>query len=281
MHTNAHRCTWRVAAVVLAVVCLAQGQSIRRSGYVTDQAEVIDAESEDTIVSTLDELRRRTGWDSAVVTVNKAASIETLADDLFRSWNQGELGFILIISIQDRKWHLATCDQLQATLNASYRDSLAERCLKPNFRAGNYAAGIIAAVRDLSEHIPSDGRSGSTGAVSAPYDPSRGSSRSWSSPGACTGIGCIVAFLLAIATLGAVRRLAFGSWGGGYWSRPYGGGGWYGGWSSPWGCRRGWRGYRSSGWSFGRSSWGSSFRSSSGGGGRRSTYSGGGGGGSW
>ncbi|GEM_PF-5722103 len=293
MRTDAHKLggvSWRAVTVLVLLVGLAQAQSIRRTGYVTDEAGVIDPASEDTITAMLAQLREQTQFDNAIVTVNSTSgSIESLADQLFTAWNQGELGFILIVSVQDRKWWIATSDLLQSTINASYRSSLEERCLKPNFRAGNYSAGLIAAVGDLSGRLPSRGGSSTTYSPSTGGAPGR-SLGSWGSPGLCTGIGCVVAFLFLIGILNSARRWTPGGWGGGgYTSRPYGGGGWGGGWGRSYGPRRswgsGWSGSSSSGWSSGRSSWGSSggssSRSSSSGGAKRSTYSGGGGGGSW
>lgn len=279
MHTDAHR--WRAAALVLLLAGVACAQSVRRNGFVSDDAGVLDSASEDQITSILDSLRTRTGYDSCVVTVNSAPNgIETLADSLFASWNDGSLGFIVIVAIRDRTSGIASCQQLEAVLTTTYWDSISERHLKPNFRAENYGAGLVGAVGEISGRIPSRG-----GTTTTSYPRSGGTSGpgigSLASPGICTGIGCLVAFLFLIGILNTARRWTPGGWGGGggYWSRPYGGGGWGGGWGG--GHRRswggGWGGYRSSGWSSGRSSWGSggsSFRSSSSSSSNRTTYRG-------
>lgn len=286
MHTAVHR--W-ILTLLLATVCAAQAQSFRREGFVTDQAGVVDQASKERLQVILADLLNRTDYDVAFATVRTApGGVENLADALARSWNaDGNLGLIIVVAVDDRKWRIAPSSDLEGVFTDAYNNQLADRCFKPNFRAGHYGAGLVAAAEEIARRIPE--RAG--GAAS--YPPSRRdtpptpvplpTSTRCGGPSVCTGIGCVVAFLFVMGILNASRRWSPGGWrGGGYWSRPYRGWGWGGGWSRPWGG--GYGGYRSSGWSSG-SSWGSSrgssFRSSSSGSPRRTSFGGGGTSGSW
>ncbi len=288
MHADVRK--W-VLPLVLVVAGLAQAQAIRREGFVTDQAEVVDQAARERIRVVLGDLLIRTA----------PGGVENLADSLARAWNtDGNLGLIVVVAVDDRKWRIAPASDLEGTLTDAYNNQIADRCFKPNFRAGNYGAGLVAAAEELAARIPV--RAGGT---TTSYPSSGGytpppSSRSFpgatacGGPGLCTGIGCLVAFVFVMGILNSARRWS-GPWGGGggYWSRPYGGGGWGGGWGRSYGSGRSWGGgwgggYRSSGWSSGRSSWGSSgggssFRSSSSSSSspRRTSFGGGGTSGSW
>ena len=293
---NTIRLGWARAALIFVLLGgVLHAQAIRHNGFVTDDADVIDPASEDQIAALLDSVRTRTNYDSAVVTVRTASGgVRTLADSLFNAWNKGDLGFVLIVATQDRDWWLATCDQLQSTFPASYRDSLGERCMKPNFRAGNYGAGIVSAIGEISGRVPVKvGGSTSSGNWSGGPNGPSSSSPSIGGFNVCWGGACLVAFLFVAGIFSSASRWSRGGWGGGggSWARPMGGygGGWGGGWGRPWGGSRWGGGSYSSGpsWSSG-SSWGSSRSSGYSGGSSsssssssRTTYSGGGGGGSW
>ncbi len=295
MRTDAHR--FGAVALFLIIAGVAWPQAIRREGFVTDQAGVVDPASEEGIRSILSELLNRTDYDVAIVTVRTApGGVEGLADSLARAWNtDGNLGLVIVVAVDDRAWRIAPSSELEGLLSSSFNNGVADRCFKPQFRAGNYGAGLLAAVHEIAVRIPV--RSGGTTSYpsssgNTPPPPTRyPTATSCGGPGLCTGIGCVVAFLFVMGILNTARRWTPGGWGGGggYWSRPYGGGGWGGGWGRSYGPRRswgsGWGSSSSSGWSSGRSSWGSSggssFRSSSSSTPRRTSFGGGGTSGSW
>jgi uncharacterized protein len=142
---------------------------IQRPGpreFVVDQAKLLTAEDKKHIVELCDKLLTDKATPIIVVTIDSMAahggagmSIESFATLLFNQWQIGikelngqswNTGILLLVSKNDRKARIE--------LGGYWRrdqDSLAKKIMDeqiiPQFKAGNYSAGILAGVESLDK----------------------------------------------------------------------------------------------------------------------------------
>jgi uncharacterized protein len=131
----------------------------RPKGYVGDYAQVINAQAERQLETKLAALRKRSGIEFVVVTLET-----TGAEDLFdyslaaaRRWKlargaNDKGGILLMLAIRDRKWRVQLTDSL--------RDDTPEAVLREHgdrmavaMRQGEASAGIKVFVDGLMEHL--------------------------------------------------------------------------------------------------------------------------------
>lgn len=129
-------------------------------GYVTDLAGVLTDRQQERLEKWLIQTEQRTKTEIIVVTIpslhdypgSSNSSIEEFAKGLFNKWGIGNQpkndGILLLVSIGDRKARI----ELGAGYPAS-RDADANRIMQntivPEFRKGNYAAGIEKGVKEI------------------------------------------------------------------------------------------------------------------------------------
>lgn len=129
-------------------------------GYVTDIAHVLTAQEEERLEQWLIQTEQGTKTEIIVVTIRSLqdypgssnSSIEEFAKGLFNTWGIGNKpkndGILLLVSVGDRKARI----ELGAGYPAS-RDTDANRIMQntivPEFRKGNYAAGIEKGVKAI------------------------------------------------------------------------------------------------------------------------------------
>src|SRR4051812_59581 len=159
---------WRVGRVV-GIVCAislafasaaAALSTPTRDGWVTDQAGVIDPETASNLARDLAELQRQTGAEVVVVTLKslEGASIETWGDVLGETWGVGRAdgkdnGALLIVAPNDRKVRIAVGYGLGDRLTDSVSQAIVADDIVPNFRRGDFAAGIKAGVDSIAARI--------------------------------------------------------------------------------------------------------------------------------
>lgn len=134
---------------------LAQAETYPRwqSIYVNDFADVISAEGEAQLAGMLQAARDERDHEVTVVTIDRLSdygwngTIERYAMNLFNDWGVGNAerndGILILVSIGDREVRIALGSGYPARF-----DGLATRIIGrdmlPEFRDGNYEAGIIA-----------------------------------------------------------------------------------------------------------------------------------------
>lgn len=130
------------------------------SGYVTDLAGVLTDRQEERLEQWLIQTEHGTKNEIIVVTIpsmssypgSSNSSIETFATGLFNKWGIGNRprndGILLLVSVGDRKARI----ELGAG-HVAARDAEASRIMQntivPEFRSGNYAAGIEKGVKEI------------------------------------------------------------------------------------------------------------------------------------
>jgi uncharacterized protein len=192
---------------------------------VVDNANVIDAETEQKLGSIYLNLKQRADIEFAVVTIDTTGGQDIFEYSLavYRGWGIGSKtndGFLLLIAVKDRKYYTQVGYHLEGDLNDGLVGELQRQYLVPEFKRGNYGKGVYdtvqAYVATLAEkrgftvegidksyaYRESKGGSGVSGGLSSPC---------------CTLLiilGVII-FLLAVSRGGAGRG---GGGGGGWWT---------------------------------------------------------------
>ncbi|MGO9395078.1 MAG: TPM domain-containing protein [Desulfobaccales bacterium] len=215
--------------------------------YVVDLAGVLDASSQARLNTMLRDLEARTTAQVVVLTLNslEGEPIEEFSHQTAVKWGIGQKGkdngVLLTVAVKDHQYRIEVGYGLEGDLPDSLVGSIGREYLVPNFRRGDYAGGIIAAVTEIANTISGPKGVGKTGGAAGTY---RGETR----PGKGTGENLNLIFTLFILFVCAL--LAFivfrgprggrgnrGSGGGGFWLTLLllqffgggGGGGWGGG----------------------------------------------------
>lgn len=192
---------------------------------IVDNANVIDAETENKLGSIYLNLMQRANIQFAVVTVDTTGGQDIFEYSLalYRGWGIGTKtndGFLLLIAVKDRKYYTQVGYHLEGDLNDGLVGEIQRQYLVPEFKRGNYSKGVYdtvqAYVATLAEkrgftiegidksyaYRESKGRPAVSGGLSSPC---------------CTLLIIlgIIIFLLAVSRGGGGRS---GRGGGGWWT---------------------------------------------------------------
>jgi uncharacterized protein len=125
------------------------------AGYVTDFAKVLSANEVQSIDAELQQFEASTSNQIAVVTVPDMNGdyIEDYAPKLFAQWGIGQKdkdnGVLLLLSTSEHAIRIEVGYGLEGALPDSVAQAIINNDLTPNLKAGNYDAGVTAAVSDI------------------------------------------------------------------------------------------------------------------------------------
>lgn len=182
-----------LAALVVAMPAAAQEFPAPLTVFVSDYADVLDAETDARITQALVAAREDPGSEIAVVTIGSRidygnhVSIESFANGLFNAWGIGDAarnnGILILVAAQDREMRI----ELGAGHPASWdfaAEEIVHRVMLPAFREGDLARGIESGTNAAIERIARPFAAG----LSAP-EPSLGDwLREWGPPLAFFGL---------------------------------------------------------------------------------------------
>jgi uncharacterized protein len=155
---------WCVAGLVLALSVVTRADDFKNfkpTGYVTDRAGVINAQTKAQLEALCTELEQKTGAQMAIVTVKSldGNQVEPYANDLFKQFGIGQKkqdnGLMLLVAPNDRKYWTEVGYGLEPIINDA-RAGDAGRLMPPYFRKGDYSGGIAAAAWQLAKYIADD-----------------------------------------------------------------------------------------------------------------------------
>ncbi len=127
--------------------------------YVVDLAGVLDAGTQDSLNARLKDLEAKTTAQVVVLTINSldGEPIEDFSHQTAVKWGIGQKGkdngVLITVAVKDHKYRLEVGYGLEAILPDSLVGSLGRQYLVPNFRKGDFAAGIVAAVTEIANKI--------------------------------------------------------------------------------------------------------------------------------
>jgi|SRR5215213_2559560 len=137
------------------VTTTASPSAIETTGYVTDEAKVIDESSRKQLETTLAAFKERTKIDFAVVTVkstgDKSARDYSLAlarERKDKGFEENVSGLLLLVAVDDRNWHIQISRNLEVQLTNELLTKLSEP-MTDSFRQHRYGEGILQYVHAL------------------------------------------------------------------------------------------------------------------------------------
>jgi uncharacterized protein len=244
----------QLTAGLIIVSCLSAGifalSLPKPEGYVSDFAGILDDKSRDQISAVISELESKTSCEIAVVTVKTIGddTIENAAVSLFKEWGIGKKGqdngVLILVAANDKKIKIEVGYGLEGVLPDGLCGQILDDYVVPDFRNGDYSAGISRGVFAVASVIAKDKGVTLTGSI--PVNTTRKRT--------VNPMAIVYILIFALAFINSLFR-SFrrgrggrfgGGFGGGYMGGGYSGGdsggfgGFGGGFSGGGGASRGW-----------------------------------------
>jgi uncharacterized protein len=150
--------------LLLTLACATLAEDLKKihpTGYVTDLAGAITAETKTRLEALCTELGQKTGAQMAIVTVHslEGQSVENYAVDLYKQLGVGakqdNRGVLLLVSPDERKYRIEVGYGLEPVINDA-RAGDAGRAMVPFLRQGEFSSAIEIAAWQLAKYIADD-----------------------------------------------------------------------------------------------------------------------------
>ena len=122
------------------------------TGFVTDEADMIDPAYETKITELAEKIEEATTVEIAIVTVEslEGESKEMYAVKLFEQAGIGkedkDNGLLVLVAKQEQKYRFEVGYELEGVITDSMKVNIGDRIIVPNFRNGEYGKGIYEAM---------------------------------------------------------------------------------------------------------------------------------------
>jgi uncharacterized protein len=225
---------------------------------VNDRAGVMDETARARLEAFLDQVKRKTGVQFAVLTLRSTAPLDPIQykTEAYQRWFHGNrTSLLLLVALEERKVAFETGYELEGILPDGLEARIIRDEMTPRFRAGDFAGGITAATLRASGIIAKDrGVTLEWDGRELRYSPERQGGRDFPL--------ATVVFIVVMVLFGMIPRFrrggrrggsgwvgpgSFGGFGGGFGGGSSGGGGSFGGFgggggfgSGGGGCSGGW-----------------------------------------
>lgn len=112
--------------------------------YVTDEADILNEEVEDYIVTYSEFLKDNKNIDYYVVTVKSldGISLEEYTDYVFESFNMNDLGLLIVVSLDDRSIRIKAGSELSKVIETSTIDDYIDSYFMPYLKNDDWNTGI-------------------------------------------------------------------------------------------------------------------------------------------
>lgn len=130
-----------------------------KHAFVSNPDGILKAETVQQMNVSLDSLEAQTGAEVAIVAVNSigANEIKPFATDLFKTWGIGKTkkdnGLLVLFVLDQRKVTFETGYGLEGVLPDAICKRIQYQSMIPEFKNGNYDAGLLAAVQRINSII--------------------------------------------------------------------------------------------------------------------------------
>jgi uncharacterized protein len=132
------------------------------TGRVVDNAHVLSAQTQADLTAKLADLETKTGRQLVVVTIPdlQGYDIEDYGYQLGRAWGIGQKGkdngVLLIVVPSEHKVRIEVGRRLEPILTDALSSIIINHAIVPEFRKGDFAAGIKTGVRDIKDVLLGD-----------------------------------------------------------------------------------------------------------------------------
>ena len=131
-------------------------------GRIVDQANIVSAETRQTIEPKLADLESKSGIQLVVATVSslEGQEIEPYANELFRTWKLGEKaknnGVLLLVAPNEHRVRIEVGYGLEGTLTDALSKVIITNAITPRFKTGDFNGGITRGVDDIITVLTTD-----------------------------------------------------------------------------------------------------------------------------
>jgi uncharacterized protein len=149
----------RFLFLLLFIPSILFGADLTPTGWVNDYTGLLTTEQVNSLNNKIANFEKQTDIELtfAIVSTLEDRDIESYANELFKKWGVGKAdrnnGLLVVIAPNERKWRVEVGYGLEAYLTDYQSQELAEDNFKPNFRAGDYFAGIDGFVDATTKHL--------------------------------------------------------------------------------------------------------------------------------
>jgi len=146
----------RLLLMVLILCAIASAQPITK--FITDNANILDTSEEQQLTAILSNLNEKGAAQYAVVTIQslEGKDIQGAAFEMANGilGEQGKNnGLLLLVSLDDREYRFEVGRGLEPDLPDIVMGRIGRDYLVPNFREGNYGAGILEASKAIEARL--------------------------------------------------------------------------------------------------------------------------------
>jgi uncharacterized protein len=133
--------------------------SLHFTGYVNDFAGILSPAEKQALEARCHQLELNTGAQLAVVTLKSldGGSLEDFTNKLFARWGIGQKdkknGLLLLVAMQEHQSRIEVGYGLEPIIPDILAGRILDQQLKPQFRAGQFGAGLLAAVNATSDLV--------------------------------------------------------------------------------------------------------------------------------
>lgn len=151
MFKRIHCAAWLAALVasVLALVSVARALEVPAlKARVTDLAQVLDAEAERALEQRLAAYEKQTGHQFALLTIRslEGDALEPFSLRVVEAWKLGQKqkddGLLMLVVVDDRRMRIEVGYGLEGDIPDTLAGRIIRNIMAPEFRNGDYAAGI-------------------------------------------------------------------------------------------------------------------------------------------
>jgi uncharacterized protein len=151
-----------VLALVLAILSAHAANLPALTGRIVDEANIVPAETRNTIEPKLVELEQKSGIQLVIATIRSLGGqdIEPYANELFRAWKLGEKtknnGVLLLVAPNERRVRIEVGYGLEGTLTDALSKVIVANAIAPRFKAQDFGGGISRGVDDIITVLTTD-----------------------------------------------------------------------------------------------------------------------------
>lgn len=189
------------------LLCTALQAVPPNEGWVTDRAEILDAQQEASLEALMESYRAGAGHELALLTVPTTGDepIEDFAREVAREWGIGRAeandGALLVVAVEDRRIRWEVARGLEGSLPDIVAGRIIRNLIAPAFRESHYYEGLRAGIEAAHAAIGGD------------YGPIERAERSPGGGGVAAGLVALGWILMALFFLRARRRHRLGGGG--------------------------------------------------------------------
>ena len=135
----------------------------QNGGWVTDMVDMLSPQAETKLNQMISDLEKENGTEIAVVTVPTTKTSDTpkqFTTELFNTWGIGKKGqdngVLFLISKGDRRTEIETGYGIESILTDAKVGNIIRQKVTPQFKQGNFEAGILAGTKSLIQELGGD-----------------------------------------------------------------------------------------------------------------------------